>query len=487
MLARLGSILARFFRATAPDPFVLAILLTLLTFALALMLTPATPRDVIAAWSGYTPPQDPKGPAAWSDATGIFSTGLLAFALQMCLILVTGHALASAPLMARILHRLSTWPRSPSQAVALVAFCAATLGVINWGLGLIAGAILARETGRAMHVKGIRVHYPLLAAAGYVGMMVWHGGFSGSAPLTMTDPKFIEATFGPDSGVKALKLSHTLFSPLNIIITGGLLILAPLALVFMSPKDSECATPDKYNLADHSGATHAPPDPDKPLLPRLLEDTPLVTVTLLGAIFIWAFTFYAPDLTYNITRGTFGSANIPSAINRLGLNAVILTLFALGLILHATPRRYMAAIQDGAGACAGIIIQFPLYFGILGVMKLGLIDLMARNIVELAGPDGLPVLTFLSAAVVNMFVPSGGGQWAIQGPIALKSAQDAGIPLEKMVMAVAYGDQLTNMLQPFWALPLLAITGAKARDIVGYTAVLMVLAGIWIGAWLWVL
>ena len=473
MLPRLGSTIARFFRATAPDPFVLAILLTLLTFALALIYTDAAPRDVINAWSG---------------STGIFSQGLLAFALQMCLILVTGHALASASLMARMLRAIAAWPNSPRQAIALVAFCAALLGIINWGLGLIAGAILARETGRAMHAKGIRVHYPLLAAAGYVGLMVWHGGFSGSAPLTMTDPAFIKTTFGEGAGVEPLELSKTLLSPLNFIVTGGLLILAPLVLAFMSPRHAdECQTPDHYNLTEGNRSTHIAPDKDKPFLPRLLEDTPIATALLLGAILIWAFTYYAPDLTHTLTRGAFGDADAPSGINRLGLNAVILSLLALGLILHATPRRYALAIQDGAGACAGIILQFPLYFGILGVMKLGLIELMATNLANLAGPDGLPIATFLSAGLVNMFVPSGGGQWAIQGPIALRSAQDAGIPLEKMVMAVAYGDQLTNMLQPFWALPLLAITGAKAREIVGYTAVLMVIAAMWVGVWLLVL
>ncbi|MCA9293789.1 MAG: short-chain fatty acid transporter [Phycisphaerales bacterium] len=472
MLARFGSMLARFFRATAPDPFVLAILLTLLTFGLALVWTDATPRDVVAAWSG---------------TEGIWASGLLAFALQMCLILVAGHALASAPLMARVLKRLAAWPNSAKQAIGMVALCAAALGVMNWGLGLIAGAILARETGRAMERKGVRVHYPLLAAAGYVGLMVWHGGFSGSAPLTMTDPKFIATTFGAGSGVEPLKLSQTLLSPLNFVVTGGLLVIAPLVLALMSPKADECHALGQYTLGEGDGATRVADDPGKPMLPRLLEDTPIVTVLLLGALFVWAFGFYAPGLTHALTGGAFGDAKAPSGINKLGLNEVILTLLMLGLVLHATPRRYAAAIADGAGACGGILLQFPLYFGILGVMKLGLVDLMAREIADIAGPDGLPVATFVSAGVVNMFVPSGGGQWAIQGPIALKSAQDAGIPLEKMVMAVAYGDQLTNMLQPFWALPLLAITGVKAREIVGYTAVLMVAAALWIGVWLWVM
>lgn len=160
-----------------------------------------------------------------------------------------------------------------------------------------------------------------------------------------------------------------------------------------------------------------------------------------------------------------------------------MTMLMLGLLLHGTPRRYVRAVEQAASGCAGIILQFPLYAGIMGLMAgSGLTAQMASAIADTSSPTTLPLFTFVSAGVVNLFVPSGGGQWAVQGPIAMHAAADAGVNPAKMVMAVAYGDQLTNMLQPFWALPLLAITGVKARDIVGYTAIVMVVAAAWMAA-----
>ncbi|MEZ6318590.1 MAG: TIGR00366 family protein [Phycisphaerales bacterium] len=160
----------------------------------------------------------------------------------------------------------------------------------------------------------------------------------------------------------------------------------------------------------------------------------------------------------------------------------------LGLLLHGSTASYVRAVEDGARGCAGVILQFPLYAGIMGLLAAsGLIDTFSRTLADFGSSTMLPVMTFVSAGVVNLFVPSGGGQWGIQGPIALESGAAAGVSAGKMIMAVAYGDQLTNMLQPFWALPLLAITGVKARDIVGYTAVVMAAAAAWIALWLLVL
>ena len=169
----------------------------------------------------------------------------------------------------------------------------------------------------------------------------------------------------------------------------------------------------------------------------------------------------------------------------MGLDQVIMIMFALGLLLHASPVAYMHAAGDAARGCAGIIVQFPIYAGIMAIMAAtGLVTMIAEGFVSVGNQTTMPLLSFLAAGIVNIFVPSGGGQWAIQGPIALQSGMDAGVMPGKMVMAVAYGDELTNMLQPFWALPLLAITGVRARDIVGYTAMVMVVAGTWMALWL---
>ncbi|CAN5780476.1 TIGR00366 family protein [soil metagenome] len=459
MIARLGLLISRAFRSIMPDPFVLAVVLTFVTIALALLLTPASPAQVVDAWA--------------SDI-GLWS--LLKFAMQMALILVTGHAVASSPPVARLTRRLAQLPTSGAGAAALVAVLPTTTGVLNWGLGLIVGAVAAREVGAAMQRKGIRVHYPLLAASGYLGLMVWHGGFSGSAPLKVTNAAGIAEIFGASPPIAPIALDRTLFSPMNLFITGGLLILLPFIMAALAPRDSAVMqTAEAFGIAG-SGAeenaappAHAATAERKPFLPRILEDTPFVSWALLLLIGIWAWRYYWP-------------AEGPSGIRALTPDTVNLTMLALGLLLHRTPMGYVRAVEQAASGAAGIILQFPLYAGIMGIMAAtGLTALFATSLAAIGTGATLPLTTFFSAAVVNIFVPSGGGQWAIQGPIAMHSAITAGIDPAKMVMAVAYGDQLTNMLQPFWALPLLAITKVAARDIVGYTAVAMLAGALWIG------
>jgi short-chain fatty acids transporter len=174
-----------------------------------------------------------------------------------------------------------------------------------------------------------------------------------------------------------------------------------------------------------------------------------------------------------------------SGIGRLGLNQVIMVLLGLGLLLHRSPAHCTRAASQAAVGCAGIIVQFPLYAGIMGLLiTSGLCATMTSGLVDIATPQTLPLATMVSAGIVNMLVPSGGGQWAVQGPIALQAGLDAGVAPGTMLMSVAFGDELTNMLQPFWALPLLAITGVRARDVVGYTAIAMLVAAVWMALWL---
>ena len=453
MISELGLRLSGVFRRTAPDPFVLAVLLTVVAFALVLGMTD----------TGWTQAVD-----LWAGTDGLWSAGILKFAMQMCLILVTGHALASSPPVSAALTRLADMPRSAHQAVALVGIVAALLGVLNWGLGLIAGAIVARRVGVAMSRKGVRVHYPLLCAAGYLGLLVWHGGFSGSAPLKVTNEQEISDIFGGSAPFGAIPLTQTILSPMNLFVTGGILVIAPALLAMMCPKREDAIqTPESFGVLDDADAK-GEPDPDKPLIPRLLEDTPIVTVLLLVLIVWWAWGYYFP------------SKLSESGITSLTPDTVNLTMLMLGLAFHGTPRRYVRAVEEAASGCAAIIIQFPLYAGIMGLMRgSGLTAMMAEAIAAGSNATTLPLFTFTSAGLVNLFVPSGGGQWAVQGPIAMTAGAEAGVSPGKMVMSVAYGDELTNMLQPFWALPLLAITGAKARDIVGYTAVVMIAACAW--------
>jgi len=472
MLARLSDRLAAFFRATAPDPFVIAVLLTLATIGLALARTDAALPEILRAWAGMG-----AGDPTRLTGSGVWS--LLGFAMQMCLVLVTGHVLASSAPVAWALSRLAALPRSGAQGAALVAGVSVALGSLHWGLGLIGGAFAARRVGQSLASRGIAAHYPLLAACGYLCMMIWHGGFSGTAPLSASTRAGLVTSLGASAAesIDPIPLSRTLFGTLNLVVTGGLIVIVPLLAALLHPRAGAAVQGVERFAPERPPAAPPANADDRPgLIPRVLENTPAVNIVLAAMIGWWAWRYYLPG------------AGQRSGIHSLSLDALNLTMLMLGLLLHATPRRFIAAVEDAAGGCAGIIIQFPLYAGIMGIMRdTGLAADLADSIAASSTAATLPLFTFLAAGVVNLFVPSGGGQWAIQGPIALDAARSLGVPPERMVMAIAYGDQITNMLQPFWALPLLAITGVKARDIIGYTALVMIAGMLWIGVWLVVL
>ena len=403
--------------------------------------------------------------SAWQGGSGLWK--LLAFAMQMCLILLGGHVLAEAPPVRRLLGAIAGLPRTPATAAALVGLVAMLLGLANWGLGLIGGAVLARETGRSLQRRGTTVHYPLLAAAGYTGLLVWHGGFSGSAPLSMTTAEGAEKVL-PEAMVGAeamVPLGQTILSPSNFLVTGGLLLIVPILLGLMAPPAAQSASIASFLPEDDEDQ-----DPPPPIhtIPDWLNHSRLMT-TVLGLAILGA-AFHATSR---------------HGIDRLGLNEIIMYLLAAALLVQRSPDAFMKTAARAAAGCAGIIVQFPLYAGIMGIMVAsGLVQRMTHGMLALSSAETLEFWTMVSAGIVNILVPSGGGQWAVQGPIALTAAQEAGVSTGSIVMAVAYGDELTNMLQPFWALPLLAVTGVRARDIVGYTAIVMVVAGGWMSLWL---
>lgn len=468
MISRLGLLISRIFRRTAPDPFVLAILLSLVTALLALGFgqvphAPGTSTSTLLALFD-----------AWRGNAGIFK--LLDFAMQMCLMLVSGHALASSGPASRAIARLADWPQNTRQAAVMVSFVACFTSVFNWGLALITGALLARATGRSLAGRGIRAHYPLLCAAGYMGLLVWHGGFSGSAPLTMTSPveaaKVLPPAYVERLGGHGVPLTETTFSGLNVFVTLGLLFGIPALMGLLAPKRHEDLLPiDAFRPGrpPEAPAEGAPagviPDRLAPAetIPDRLDRSPLL-----------AFVLGAPLLLVVVRHvALLGAAS-------LDLKAIIAGMVGLGLLLHGSPRSYLGAIEEGAGACGGIILQFPLYAGIMAMMEgSGLVRRFADALTALGPPAAVPITSFLAACVINMFIPSGGGHWAVQGPVALESGLRAGINPGKMILSVAYGGEVTDMLQPFWALPLLAIVGVKARDIVGYTAIVMVFAAAW--------
>lgn len=447
MIRAMGSAFDGLARKWMPDPMLFAILLTFITYVIGLVLTTSGPFEMIQHWyKGF-----------WE---------LLAFAMQMCLILVTGHALATSPLVRRGIEHLAEIPKKQAGAVFLVGLIAAIAAWVNWGLGIIVGALIAREVGRSAELRGIPVHYPLLGAAGYAGFLTWHGGLSASAPLLVaTEKHFLVNEIG------IIPSSQTLFSPMNIIISIVLVLLIPTICMLMAPKDKneiERITDINPDLVKKEEISVMPRE--QMVIADKLENSMVISgiIGVAGMIYVIWFFF---------TQGF-----------KLDLNIVNFTFLFLGILFQRTPINYIRAAGEGASACAGIIVQFPFYAGIMGMMKYsGLVAIIAGWFVAISSEATYPIFTFLSAGLVNLFVPSGGGQWAVQGPIMVAAAKTMDFNMNKTIMAVAYGDQWTNMLQPFWALALLGITKLKAREIVGYTMVVMVVSAVVFILGLWFL
>ena len=436
----------RIFGRYLPSPFTIAVLLTLLTVILALVFT-HNPTDENHFFRILR---------FWED--GVWNNGLLVFAYQMMLILVLGHVLVLSRPMERLILRITRLVKNTSSAAVLVAVSTMLVSFFNWGLGLIFGAILARKVGEYAQAHQIPINYPLIGASGYVGLMVWHGGISGSAPLKVAEEGHLQDLLSGISEPEVIaQLPSSISTSLTILSTSNLILFALIVLVigvivyFLGKK----AKPTPIHLKEYE-FDHAS---DKKLQGAEKLDYSRLAATLFGVLIFIAFLVqYLP------------------AIQTLNITPNMLNFFMLGLaiVLHGNFKNFLGAVQEAIGDTAGILIQFPLYFGIMGIMAgSGMINNISDFFVSISNNTTLPIFTFFSAGLVNVFVPSGGGQWAIQGPLVLESALKLGVPLPKAIMALAYGDQITNMLQPFWALPLLGITKLNAKEILPYTVIFM--------------
>ncbi len=441
----------RVFRWLLPSPFAIALGLTALTFA--------------GAWwfgdYGNASPRWQQILTSWEQ--GLWNPPLLVFLVQMMLILVLGHALALAPAVNQIIERLLTLSQSVALSTALVCFFTLLVAFFNWGLGLVFGAIMARKTAERLSARQQAFNYGLLGAAGYSGLMVWHGGISGSAPLKVAEAGHLKSIaqdhLGPDFVAKLperLGFEFTIFSPMNITASLFLLVALPVLTYFLAL----WAPVQKHKL--------------QPAAKKALQN---------------AERFGAEALDHSRWLGLAVGLFILGTAVLLALpadgwqfitpNFINFCLLGLALSFHGSLQAFTHAVEKAIKGAAGILTQFPLYFGIMALMgSSGLVAALSGYFSTHASAESFPILTFLSAGLINVFVPSGGGQWAIQGPVLIQTVQNLNIPLGKAVMALAYGDQLTNMLQPFWALPLLGITGLKAREIVPYSVLYLLLGAL---------
>jgi short-chain fatty acids transporter len=427
----------RFVRNILPSPFSIAVILTLITYLLALIFT-QRPENAGSAYGFVI-----------LDYWEIGFWELLEFTMQMALILILGHALALTPFINNIIIRFTHYCDTSAKAAFYISLLTILVSFINWGLCLVFGAIFARKVAERAKANGWKMNYPLLGAAGYSGMMCWHGGFSGSAPLTVADKDhFLINEIGQ------IGIQETLLSPMNITVSIALIVIVPMVFYWLGSKSKDT----EMHLSFHHKEDKKP-----------LESTGAEKIDASK----WVALSFGLIICFIAVRKMVMSPS-ETGLNFINLNYINFFLFGLAVLFHGSFTKFLAAIEEAIGGSAGIIIQFPLYAGIMGIMKYsGLGALFSHGFVEISDATTLPIFTFLSAAIVNIFVPSGGGQWAVQGPIITEAAQNLGVSIPKNVLALSYGDQLTNMLQPFWALPLLGITKLKAKDILPYSFLIM--------------
>ncbi|WP_339648048.1 TIGR00366 family protein [uncultured Salegentibacter sp.] len=444
----LSNFIENTFKKLIPAPFTLAVLLTLITLFVAFFFTGETNTNSAIQILDF-----------WQ--TGMWDPALIVFMVQMMLILVLGHILVLSKPVSWLTSQLTKIVTGNASAVIIVSVSTMLVAFFNWGLGLIFGAIMARKVAEAASNRGFKINYPLIGAAGYVGLMVWHGGMSGSAPLKAAEEGHLASLF-PGAGGEflsqlpnSLPTTSTIFSSWNLLIFGTLLVLIPLTLYLLSRiSGTKTVKIEAKMKTDHIAKITGAEKLDHSKSLRLI----------FGFLLLVAF---------------FASYSDEISAGNLTPNMLNFLMLCLCILLHESFASFLKALEEAIGGAAAILIQFPLYFGIMGIMReTGLVSDISGVFVSIATDVSLPVYSFFSAGLVNIFVPSGGGQWAVQGPIILESALRLGVPLNKAVMALAYGDQITNMLQPFWALPLLAITKLKAREILPYTLVMMLVGSL---------
>ena len=422
-----------------PEPFIFAVILTVLAFIIAMPICHQTPIEVVEHW----------GNGVWS---------LLSFAMQMALVLVCGSTLAAAPVIKKGISALASIPKSPAAAIAIVTGVSAVACWINWGFGLIVGVIFAKEIAKKL--RG--VDYRLLIASAYSGFVVWHAGLSGSIPLTMATPGSGLKEITRGALCNPVPIGQTILDPHNLIMVT--LVIAALIVVnsLMHPKGEAVVSINPELLVEEEPVKAAKPDTPA----EKMENSRVLSwiIALLGLSFVV------------IKLGFRGGS--------LDLNTVILLFLFLGIILHGTPLAYVNAFTKAATGAAGIMLQFPFYAGIMGIiMGVGesgicLGTVLSDACISISTPTTYPLLTFLCAAILNMFVPSGGGHWAIQAPIMFSAGADLGVDPGLTGMAIAWGDAWTNLIQPFWAIPALAIAKLNAKDIMGFCLIDLVVSGV---------
>jgi len=444
VISKLALALTAWTERWVPDAFIFALGGTVLVFLAALGATPSTVTQVVDAW----------GRGFWE---------LIPFTLQMSLVIITGHVLASSPPMGRLIRTIAGWPTTPRGAVAMVTFFALASSWLNWGFSLIFSAVLAREVAR--RVEG--VDYRALAAASFLGIgSIWAQGLSGSAALQMATPGALQpqirdiVAHGGIVPGGIITFRHTIFLWQSVVSVLVEVIVVTLVMWLATPPLGQGKT--ARDLGIDLGPSHEDTKTRNPRTATLapgqwLEHSPLLmwlTVAIGG--------------TYLVRY--FMQAGEP--LNALNLNILNLAFLLVGFLLHQTPARLMRAVQDATPAVWGVILQFPFYAGIAGIITTThLNERVAGLFVAISTPASFPPLVAIYSAVLGVFVPSGGSKWVIEAPYVMDAAHTLHTHLGWVVSAYDLGEALANLVQPFWMLPILGMFKLSARDVMGYTFV----------------
>lgn len=424
--------LTKAFYKLVPEALVIAIGLAIVTIVLAIVVEGENPINAIRLW----------GDSAWD---------LLAFSMQIAMLLLTGYMLANTPPVDRGLNAIAAKIRNPRIAVAIIAFAGALGTWLNVGFGLVIGVVLARKMARTVP----HMHYPLAVAGGYAGFSLYGIGLSGTIPLTMATPgHFLEDRLG------VIPTSETIFNPLVLATSAVVILGLPLLIAALHPSAKEdVSTFQEPEAADTADVTLDEDDTGRSFADRL-NNSPVVGIAMGGI-----------GLAYAVIYFTGGG----------GVNFDIINIIFLSLsfALFARPRAFLDALKGSAGVVSGVLVQYPIYAGIMGVLAgSGLIVTFAGLFVNISSPGTLPFFSFLSGGFINLLAPSGGAQWAVQGPIMVEAAQQMNADYVATSMGVAFGDQWTNSIQPFWIIPVLAISGIRLREVMGYLFIVMIFLGL---------
>jgi short-chain fatty acids transporter len=439
MLQKLASASTRWSTRWVPDAWVIAVILTIVAYVLGLIFTKATAFQLVQNW----------GSGFWV---------LLSFGMQMCLIIMTGYILATTPIFSRLLNGLAGLPKSSKGSIALMALVSMGLAWINWGLSIVGSAVFVRFMARKQ--KG--VDYRLLVATAYLGLgTMWHSGLSASAPLLVATPKhFLEKDIG------IIPITETIFHPFNLLLALAVLVFLTIVGPLMHPKKEETFEADPELIKEAGFEAPAKPKAADMTPALRLEHSPIINLVVAVSGIIWLVWYF----------GKNGWAGI-------NLDVVNFLFLIVGVLLHWTPASFLKAAMEGGAFIWGVVVQFPFYAGIFGIIKFsGLAEIMGDWFTAIATKNTYPFIVMWYSGILNYIVPSGGSKWAIEAPYIMAAAKNLGVSGPMTVIAYAWGDMVTDVIQPFWAIPLLGVAKLSFRDIMGYCMIYFIIYMIIISA-----